>query len=71
MCKCCDEIEFWKETKKEEAKRGIVESKLFAKISIYSWRKGEKKIKGNQSGTITSKAYNLNYCPMCGRKLGD
>lgn len=68
MCECCEEIEFWKKEKKEELKRGIAESKLFSQIVIYTWRKGERKIKGNQSGTIDSKAYDLNYCPMCREK---
>lgn len=43
---------------------------MFAKLSIYTWRKGEKKIKGNQSGTITTKAHDLKYCPSCGKKIG-
>lgn len=69
MCKCCDEIEFWKKSNQEEKEKGICESKLFAEISIYTWRKGERKIKGNQSGTINSTAYDLKYCPMCGKKI--
>lgn len=70
MCKCCDEIEFWQKSKKKEAQEGICESKIFAKLSIYSWRKGERKIKGNQFSTITTKAHDLKFCPECGRKLG-
>ena len=38
---------------------------------LYSWRKGERKIKGNQFSTITTKAHDLKFCPECGRKLGD
>lgn len=70
MCKCCEEIQFWKEAKTEEAKKGIVESKLFSKISIITWRKGERKIMGKQCGSITTKLHPLKYCPECGRKLG-
>ena len=69
MCKCCDEIEFWKKSNQEEKERGICESKLFAKISIYTWRIGERKLKQNVNGTVTSKAYDLKYCPMCGKKI--
>ena len=45
MCKCCDSIEFWKKVKREDFEKGIVESKLFARISVYSWRKRNKKNK--------------------------
>lgn len=67
MCKCCDEIEFWE---KHRADRNKFKEKIFAKISKYSWRKEQRAIKGEQISTITSKAYDLNYCPMCGRNLG-
>ena len=69
-CLCCEEIEIWQEHIKREKIDNIVESKIFAKLSIYTWRKGEKKIKGNQSGTITTKAHTLKYCPSCGKKIG-
>ena len=41
------------------------------KIAVYGWREGEKKVKGRQSFDYTTKAYELNYCPQCGRKLGE
>lgn len=59
MCRCCEIIEFWKESEKDK------NFKLFAKIAIYTWRKGEKRIKGNQYSDITTRAYDLNYCPNC------
>ena len=66
-CKTCDEINFWKNYHKIPP--GFTD-KLFAKISIYTWKKGDKKIKGKQKSTITSQAYDLKYCPTCGIKLG-
>lgn len=66
MCNCCKEINFWKENSLN--KQGFKE-KIFAKISVYTWKKQQRAIKGEQISTITSKAFNLNYCPMCGRKL--
>lgn len=63
-CKCCEEIEFWRNQKSD-----VVEYKLFAKLSQYGWEIGERKIKGKQISTITSRAFDINYCPMCGRKL--
>lgn len=69
MCKCCEEISFWRIANKEEENTTNVSHKIFAKIAIYGWRKGERKIKGNQLSTVTTKAYDLNYCPTCGRKI--
>lgn len=66
MCKCCKEIEFWKEHKNDTKK---FKEKLFAKISIYTWLKEQRAIKGKQVSTITTKAYDLKYCPKCGRRL--
>lgn len=62
MCKCCEEIKFWKEYKPDIKK---FKEKLFAKISVYTWRKEQRAIKGEQISTTTSKAFDLNYCPMC------
>ena len=64
MCECCEEIEFWKSQDNEK-----VEHKIFACIKQYGWRKGQRKVKGQQCSTITSGTYTLNYCPRCGKKL--
>lgn len=66
MCNCCKEIEFWK---KNSLKKQEFKEKIFAKISVYTWRKEQKTIKGNQISEVTSEAFDLNYCPMCGKKL--
>lgn len=53
MCKCCEEIEFWKENinKSKEIKcKLIIRNK-------------------NNKGTITTESFSLKYCPTCGRKL--
>ena len=68
-CKCCHEIEFWKDANLETDKKAGCSHKIFACITSYGWRKGERRIKGKQHSVITSKAYDLNYCPTCGRKL--
>ena len=62
MCKCCETIEFWKESEKDK------NSRLFAKIAVYTWRKGEKRIKGNQYFDYTTRAYDLKHCPSCRTK---
>jgi len=64
MCKCCERIEFWGNEKSD-----YVDHKLFVKLSQYGWRKGERKTKGKQATTITTRAYNLKYCPSCGIKI--
>lgn len=63
-CKTCEEIEFWKNRKSENCKE-----KIFAKICIYTWRKDQKAIKGDEISNITCRARELNYCPTCGVKL--
>ena len=62
MCKCCETIKWWRRNKDKN-------DKLFSKIAVYGWREGERRIKGRQNFDYTTKAYELNYCPMCGRKL--
>lgn len=69
-CKCCEEIEFWKKANNETDKKIESKHKIFAKIAIYAWRKGQRCTKGKQASTIIGKAYDLNYCPKC-RKEGE
>ena len=54
-CKTCETIDFWNTNRSHQG----FEDKLFAKISIYTWKTGERKIKGNQKSTITTKAFNF------------
>lgn len=65
MCKCCEEIENWKEINQNNEN---ITSKIFAKLSIRSWRKGEKKVEGNEFSNVTTNQYELRYCPLCGKK---
>lgn len=67
-CKCCEEIEFWKNSRSNNELK--IKDKIFAKISVYSWRNGKKCIKGKQFSTITSRAFNLNFCPSCRKEGG-
>ncbi len=64
MCETCETIKFYQEHKNKDFKE-----KIFAKISVYTWDKNQRAIKGNHVGAITTKAYNLNYCPTCGKKI--
>ncbi|MCI8617417.1 MAG: hypothetical protein HFJ60_04145 [Clostridia bacterium] len=65
MCKCCEEIENWKEINQNNEN---ITSKIFAELSIRSWRKGEKKVRGNEFSNVTTNQYELRYCPLCGKK---
>ena len=65
-CKTCEEIKFWQDHRKKDFKE-----KIFAKISVYTWSKKQKAIKGKELGTITTRAFDLNYCPTCGKKIKD
>lgn len=64
MCRCCETIEFWKESEKDK------NSKLFAKIAVYCWKKGERRIKGEEYFNYTTRAYDLKYCPSCRKEAG-
>ncbi len=62
MCKCCDEIEFIKNYLTIPEK---IKHKFQAQIVKKSYKKNQRK----PSGIIHFSSYDLNYCPMCGRKL--
>lgn len=64
-CKCCEEIEYIKELAKYSTSN--IERILKATITSFNKRKYDKQY----FGRITYNSFELNYCPMCGRKLGD
>lgn len=61
MCKCCKEIKFMMML--EDL---ITTADTKAKVQLV-----ERTYKKNKSlsGTVTLAEYDLNYCPMCGKKL--
>lgn len=54
MCECCEEIDYWKEDSID--KEG---TEILSQIVIKRKR-----------SSLTTQTFDLNYCPMCGRKLG-
>ena len=66
ICKCCEEIKFWKTHTPDKEN---FKEKIFAKISVYTWRKHQRANKGEQISTVTSAAFDLKYCPSCGTKV--
>lgn len=65
MCKCCNKIQFLKEINKSPIPN--VKRTLKATLTSFSKRKGER----GYCGIVSYKSFDLNYCPMCGKKLGD
>ncbi len=63
-CETCEEIKYWQGHGGKNSKE-----KIFAKISIYIWKKTQIAIKGKEVSNITTKAFDLNYCPTCGKKI--
>ena len=63
MCKCCEEIDFLKELNNVNVPN--IKRELKVTLTSISKRKGIRGIVGK----IDYKSFNLNYCPMCGRKL--
>ena len=63
-CKTCEEIEFW-----NYQPLILFKQKIFAEFAIYKWRKKQKAIKGKEQSIITTKSFDLNYCPTCGKKI--
>lgn len=64
MCKCCEEIDFIKELNNVNVPN--IKRELKATITSISKRYGQKNIVGK----VEYKSFELNYCPMCGRKVG-
>ena len=52
-CKYCDEVDFWK-------KQINASDEMVCQLVIKNKR---------TEGALTTKPYDLNYCPICGRKL--
>ena len=67
MCKCCEYIEELQELERNQEKIPGIRDILKVRPTIITRKKGIRKDKG----IINYKAFPLNYCPMCGRNLGD
>lgn len=59
MCKFCDELASWKECHDNPEYK---KSKYIYGCMLYMHMKDRK-------GSITSRPFDLNYCPMCGKKI--
>lgn len=67
MCKCCEAIKELQDIENAQEKIRDVKHILKARLTSITRKKGIKR----EIGVINFDYYDLNYCPMCGRKLGD
>ncbi len=67
MCKCCKAIKELQAIEDEQEKIQGIKHILKARLTSISRKKGIRR----EIGVINFDSYNLNYCPMCGRKVGN
>ena len=67
MCRCCEAIKELQDIEEEHEKIEGIKHILKARLTSITRKKGIKK----EIGVINFDSYELNYCPMCGRKLGE
>ena len=71
MCEVCDYINFWKKENNEKQEKFGLQYKMFSNISSILFLAGDYEGMKNPKSTLLSRNFPLNYCPMCGRKLGE
>ena len=67
MCRCCEAIKELQDIEEEHEKIEGIKHILKARLTSITRKKGIKK----EIGVINFDSYELNYCPFCGRKLGE
>lgn len=70
MCEVCDYIDFWKKHCKEKGEKFDLDYRMFSNISTILFLQGDYEHMIHPASTMVSRNFPLNYCPMCGRKLG-
>ena len=65
MCRCCEAIKELKDIEDGQEKIPNIKHILKARLTSITRKKGIKK----EIGVINFDSYDLNYCPMCGRRL--
>lgn len=61
MCKCCEDIDFIIDLNKDAKFKHVL------KAGLISYAKRGKSL----AGSLMYSSHDLNYCPLCGRKLGE
>lgn len=65
MCKFCDELKELKEISRIIPLPQNIKEETKVRITQITTRKGQRK----PCGIVDYKAYKLNYCPMCGKRV--
>lgn len=67
MCRCCEAIKELKDIENGQDEIPNIKHFLKARLTSITRKKGIKK----EIGVINFDSYDLNYCPICGRRLGE
>lgn len=67
MCKCCKAIKELQEIENERKENKEIKHILKARLTSITRKKGIKK----EIRVINFESYDLNYCPVCGKKIDD
>ena len=67
MCRCCEAIKELQDIEEEHEKIEGIKHILKARLTSITRKKGIKK----EIGVINFESYDLNYCPVCGKKIDD
>lgn len=66
MCECCNYIKDLQKTENRPEDKPWIKHILKVRLTTITRKRGIKR----DVGVINWRAFDLNYCPMCGRKLG-
>lgn len=64
MCRCCEAIKELQAIEEEQEKIQEIKHILKARLTSITRKKGIKR----EIGVINFESYDLNYCPVCGKK---
>lgn len=67
MCRCCEAIKELQDIEKTQEKALGIQHILRARLTSITRKKGIKR----EIGVVNFDSYDLNYCPICGRRLGE
>ena len=67
MCRCCEAIKELQDIENEQEKKPYIRHILKVRLTSITKKRGIKR----EVGVINFESYDLNYCPVCGKKLDD
>ena len=67
MCRCCEAIKELQDIENEQEKKPYIRHILKVRLTSITKKRGIKR----EVGVINFESYDLNYCPVCGKKIDD